>query len=180
MNAVQCAGRIPHGLKTRATKNSRVGDVRSVAPRRSAARGFTLVEVLATIMLLAIVAPAIKEGLSVATGLATSSKLRTAAAGLAESKLNEIQATNQWQGGALSGDFSPDYPTFHWQATVTSWPYDTTSSGLQQIDLEVTYRYRNSDQSVKLSTITYVRADNTGTGSTGSGSTGTGTSGGLP
>jgi general secretion pathway protein I len=139
------------------------------------ARGFTLVEVLATIMLLAIVIPALKEGITVATGLASSSRLRTEAAGLAESKLNEVLATGEWQNGQTSGDFGTDYPTFRWQATVTSWPYDTTSAGLQQIDMEVTYRFRNSDQTVKLSTLTYVRADNTGTGSTGSG-----TSAGLP
>ena len=89
-------------------------------------------------------------------------------------KLSEVHQLSK-RRDRLSGDFGSDHPNFRWQATVTSWPYDTTSAGLQEIDMEVTYRFRNSDQSVKLSTLTYVRADNTGTGSTGSG-----TSAGLP
>lgn len=125
-------------------------------------------------MLMAIVLPAIQRGISVATANASSSRMRTEAAGLAESKLNELLATGEWQNGQTSGNFAPDWPDYQWSSTVSSWQYDTTNAGLQELDVEVTYRFRNRDQSVKVSTLAYVRADNTGTGS----STGTGGSSG--
>ena len=151
--------------------------------RLSHNRGFTLVEVLATVMLMAIVIPAITRGISVATANASSSRMRTEAAGLAESKLNELLATGQWQNGQTSGDFGTDWPDYRWNATAGSWQYDTTNAGLQQLDVQVTYKFRNTAQTVTVSSLTYVRADNTGTGSssgtgssTGAGSpTGTGT-----
>jgi prepilin-type N-terminal cleavage/methylation domain-containing protein len=134
------------------------------------ARGFTLIEVLATVMLLAIIVPAINKGISVATGMASSARMRTEATGLAESKLNELLATGEWQNGQSSGDFSPDWPMYHWQSTISAWQYDTTSAGLQEIDVVVTYTYRNTEQSITVSSLTYVRADNSST------ATGTGTS----
>jgi len=127
-------------------------------------------------MLLAIVVPAINKGISVATGMASSARMRTEATGLAESKLNELLGTGEWQNGQSSGDFSPDWPQYHWQSTMSNWQYDTTSAGLQQVDVQVTYTFRNTQQSITVSSLTYVRADNsaggTGTGAaTGTGST---------
>ena len=139
--------------------------------RRRPRRGFTLIEVLATLMLLAIVMPAIQQGISIASGTASSARRRTEAAGLAESKLNELLATGQWQDGQVSGDFSPDWPDYRWQATVSGWQSDTTSAGLQQLDVTVSWTARNRPDSVTLSTLTYVRVDG-GSSSTGSSSTG--------
>jgi general secretion pathway protein I len=149
-------------------------------PARSRRRrhGFTLIEVLATIMLLAIVIPAIQEGLHVATGMASSAKHRTEAAALAESKLNELVATNEWQTGQTAGDFNPDWPDYRWQATLSSWQFDNTTAGLQQLDVQVSWVYRNRTDSVTVSTLVYVRADtssNTGSSNEAFGGTGTGT-----
>src|SRR5260370_36095537 len=73
--------------------------------------GFTLVEVLAALMLLAIVLPVAMRGISMATALASSAKHRDEAAVLAKSKLDELVATHAWQSQALSGnfDFRPEY-----------------------------------------------------------------------
>lgn len=120
-------------------------------------RGFTLVEVLATLMLMAIVLPAVMKGIQLSQAAASSARRRTEAAGLAEGKLSEIVATAQWQGGNLSGDFGPGWPDYHWQAVVQAWPDDTTSANLQQIDLKVTWVARGHDDSLTLSTLTYVR-----------------------
>lgn len=121
-------------------------------------RGFTLIEVLATLMLMAIVLPAIMQGISIASGTASAARRRNEAAGLAESKLNEIIASQQWQGGQMSGDFGADWPDYHWQASVGNWAQDNTGAGLQQLDVEVTWTSRNRPESLTLSTLTYVRA----------------------
>ena len=55
-------------------------------------RGFTLIEVLATMVLLALVLPAVMRGATVALSAAASAKHRTEAATFAEAKAEDIAA----------------------------------------------------------------------------------------
>ena len=119
--------------------------------------GFTLVEVLVTLMFLAISLPAIMQGISLATKVGAQTVRRTEAAGLAQSKLAEIVGTEEWQTGNLSGDFGSDWPAFRWEATVQPWAQDTTSAGIQEIDLNVNWTDQGKQQAVTLSTLAYVR-----------------------
>jgi prepilin-type N-terminal cleavage/methylation domain-containing protein len=121
-------------------------------------RGFTLIEVLATLMLLALVLPALMQGLTLAGSLADQTRHRTDAAGLAESKLNEILSDNTWQQGNLSGDFGTDWPQYRWEETTTAWPQDTTGQGLQEIDVTVLWTSLGREHSVTVSSMDYVRA----------------------
>jgi general secretion pathway protein I len=120
--------------------------------------GFTLIEVLAAMLLIAIVLPIVMQGITAAAGASGTTRRRTEASGLAESKLGELIATSEWQGGVLQGDFSPDWPDYHWQATVNAWADDTTNSGLQQIDLKVFWKVDNREDSVTVTTLAYNRA----------------------
>ena len=99
----------------------------------NARRGFTLIEVLAALLLVAIVIPVVMQGFSVATNAASSAKRRSEAATLAASKLDEITATGDWKLGLLAGDFSPDHPEYTWDASLDAWD----SSTLQQLTLRV-------------------------------------------
>jgi prepilin-type N-terminal cleavage/methylation domain-containing protein len=137
-------------------------------------RGFTLVEVLATMTLMGIALPVLMNGISVASHCADVARHRSEAAALAESQLTEIVATGNWQPGAsASGDFSPDWPEYRWQSTVSDW----TQNGLEQIDLHVTWKGRDGDRDIVLSTLVYNNI-NAGTGTTGStGTTSTGSTG---
>jgi prepilin-type N-terminal cleavage/methylation domain-containing protein len=121
-------------------------------------RGFTLVEVLVTLMLLAITLPAIMGGISLSTKIGGQTVHRTEAAGLAQSKMAEIISTEEWSSGNLSGDFGADWPNYHWEAQVQSWPQDTTSAGIQQIDLNVYWSDAGRQQSVTLTTLAYARS----------------------
>ncbi len=119
---------------------------------------FTLIEVLAAMMLMAIVLPPVMQGVAMATRNASEARHRTEAAGLAEEKLSEILATNLWQGGTLSGDFGTDWPAYHWQAAVNGWAADTTTQSIQQIDLTILWNDSTGRQrSVTLSTLSYIR-----------------------
>lgn len=120
-------------------------------------RGFTLVEVLVTLMFLAISLPAIMQGISLATKVGAQTVHRTEAAGMAQSKLAEIVSTGEWQNGNLSGDFGTDWPAFRWEANVQPWAQDTTDASIQQIDLSVFWTDLGKQQSVTLSTLAYVR-----------------------
>ncbi len=128
------------------------------------ARGFTLVEVLAAITLMAIVLPTLMYGISLSANLAGTARHRTEATTLAEEKLNELVGSNTWQNGG-GGDFGLDNPGYRWQATTTPWTDpDLTEQNLEQVDVTVTWTARRRNQSVTVSTLMYVpaTADSTG------------------
>src|SRR4051794_38319604 len=62
-------------------------------PRRAMRAGFTLIEVLATLVLLGIILPAAMRGVSIGLAMASHARHVTEAAQLAEAKLNELVAT---------------------------------------------------------------------------------------
>lgn len=94
---------------------------RYVHSRRSS--GFTLVEVIAALLLMAIILPVTMRGVSFASHAAVDARRRNEASILAQSKLDELLATQQWaNGGAMSGDFSGDgWPDYSWSAELLSW-----------------------------------------------------------
>ena len=124
-----------------------------------------------TLLLLALVLPAVMQGITLANGVGGTARRRTEAAGLADEKLNELLALSNNQVPTNgSGDFSPNFPDYSWQMTVQSnWPLDTTGS-LYQVDLSVFWTDYGRKQSLTLSTLVYPRT--TGTSST-SGTSGT-------
>ncbi len=124
-------------------------------------RAFTLVEVLAALLLIAIVLPVVMQGISLATNAASDAKRRTEAAGLAESKLGEIVATRQWLAGGLSGDFAPDWPDYRWEALLQPYANDSSGKSVQQIDLRVIWTARSREQSVSVSTLAFARTTTT-------------------
>src|SRR5437870_4732239 len=108
-------------------------------------RGFTLVEVMAAVTVIAIVLPTIMYGISLATNVAGVARHRTQATTLAQGKLNELLVTGDWQNGTLSGDFGDRWPEYHWKAAVNTWDSPTVSgltSSLQQLDVTVTWTMR--------------------------------------
>jgi Tfp pilus assembly protein PilV len=128
--------------------------IRASRPRA----GFTLVEAMAAILLLAIVTPALTQALGGAGQAASNARRRTEATILAQEKMSELMATGTWQGNALSGDFGADWPQYQWQATVQAWAGDTTGAGLLEIDVRVSWLNRNQMDSTTLSSIMYPAA----------------------
>ncbi|MEI6232784.1 MAG: type II secretion system protein [Planctomycetota bacterium] len=112
-------------------------------------RGFTLIEVLAALGLIAVVLPVVMQGFSIANGLAASAKERTEAAALADSKLNELVATGDWKLGLLSGDFAPERPNFRWKAEIQNWD----SSTLQELNVRVYWTARGSEREFIVTTL---------------------------
>lgn len=133
------------------------------APSRRAApaalqtfsRAFTLVEVLAALLLVAIVIPVVMQGISLATTAASSAKRRTEAASLAQSKMAELVATDGWSGGVLSGSFDVDdgneADAYSWQADVSAW----TEPYVKLLAVHVMWDGTDGQRSVTLSTLVY-------------------------
>jgi hypothetical protein len=137
-------------------------------------------EVLATMLLLAIVLPVIMNGVHLATNAGDMARRRTEAGTLGDSKLAELVSTGAWNGsGAMSGNFGDDWPDYQWNAVLQDWTAGT-QLGLQELDLHVTWNDRGGQQEVLLTTLVY-NGVNTGSGptsgSTSSSSTSSGKSG---
>jgi prepilin-type N-terminal cleavage/methylation domain-containing protein len=135
-------------------------------------RGFTLVEVLATMLLMGILLPTLLEGVSLARRAGGEARHKVEAATLAESKENELIAIGQAQTGALSGDFAdqgPEYREYHW--TAQSAQFDANLPDLWQMTVRVSWTERAQERFVDVTTMVYTGVGSSATGST-TGSTG--------
>ena len=117
--------------------------------------GFTLMEVLAAIAFLVIVLPVAMHGISLAVAAADVAKYKAEGAVLAQSKLNELQATREWQSGNQGGDFGEDHPEFRWTAELLAW----NATPVQQLDVHVFWRSGGQERQVTLSTLVDTEAN---------------------
>lgn len=140
--------------------------VRARRSRASNRRGFTLIEVLATLLLIGIALPVIMRGFSLSNTAAFMARQRSEAGALAESKVNELVGTSIWQNGAQSGGFD-GHPEYQWSAQLAAWGTGQGVNGtnlVQELDVTVTWGHGNSAQSITVSTLVYQSANATGTG----------------
>lgn len=112
--------------------------------------GFTLVEILATFVLIAIILPVAMEGISLSTRMASESRRKIEAGTLAEKKLTEITITRDWINGDQSGDFGNEYPEFKWRYKVSEWGKEEL---IRQIDLYVEWAAIKETHSVSVTTL---------------------------
>jgi hypothetical protein len=109
---------------------------------------FTLAEVLAAMMFLAIVIPVAVEALHISSLAGEVAARKGAAARIADRVLNESLVTTNY-GGAQSGTISEGALDFRWTLTSRSWPQDS----MQMLTAEVKFSAQGKDYSVKLSTL---------------------------
>lgn len=122
--------------------------------RRSASqRGFTLVEVLVTMALMAAVLPVAMRGIQIAISTASTSRHRVEAATLGQAKLTEIVAMSTIQLDSTelgsSGDFGEAYPGYTWESRTVDDPTVT----ITHVTMTVHWSERGAQQSLDLSTM---------------------------
>jgi prepilin-type N-terminal cleavage/methylation domain-containing protein len=120
--------------------------------RDPSSRGFTFVELLVTMVLIAIVMPVVMQTIGLCTRLAGQSRRQVEAACLAKTKLTELTAAQDWESGSNRGDFGTDWPGYEWSMTVANWVEDTS---VRQLDLAVTWRSVGRQRKITLSTLVY-------------------------
>jgi general secretion pathway protein I len=100
--------------------------------------GFTLLEVMVAMAILAMSLVAIYRLQSQSISLATESRFKTSAALLAQSKMADIEASSSTvlTNRTESGDFGPDYPQYTWLLEIT----DTELAQFKKLDVKVTNR----------------------------------------
>ncbi len=132
-------------LRRRAPRN----DIRCTS---NSPRGFTFVELLATIVLISIVMPVVMRSIGLCTQIAGQSRRQVEAVCLAKTKLTELTAAQDWQNGSSRGDFGTDWPGYEWTMTLATWAEDAS---VRQLDLTVSWRSVGRQRKVTLSTLVY-------------------------
>ena len=116
---------------------------------RHRCQAFTLAEVMAAMLFLAIVIPAAVEALHVSSLAGEVAARKGAAARIADRVLNESLVMTNWGSGVQNGTVSEGVLSFRWTLTSQAWPADA----MQLLTAEVKYQAQGKDYSVKLSTL---------------------------
>ena len=113
--------------------------------------GFTLLEVMVAIAVIAIALTAALGSQSQSLSIASEAKFYTTATLLARQKMAEIDAGYLEDLSTDSGDFGEEFPNYRWEMTVNDAFYpvsEEASESLSQVDLVVSwgdndlYQYR--------------------------------------
>jgi prepilin-type N-terminal cleavage/methylation domain-containing protein len=127
----------------------------SPTPRTEARRGapgFTLVEVLAALLMMAIIIPISLQGMTIISRAAVMGQRKAAAMRVAERVLNE-QLAVVTQGQAIpttgSGTESEGGMDYSWNMTTTVWPQDT----MTQMTVRITFTSQGHSYDMSLSTL---------------------------
>jgi general secretion pathway protein I len=91
--------------------------------------GFSLIEVVVAILILAIALTGLVQGITTALGCSKESELQTTAALFAAGQIELLRAQADWTDGAEQGDCGAGLTRYRWRQTVS--PTDT--DGLHEV-----------------------------------------------
>lgn len=112
-------------------------------------RAFTLAEVLAAMLVMAIVIPVAMEGISIANRAAILSQRKATAMRVAERMLNELFITSQLNQSTASGSVTEGDTAYPWTMQTTTWPLDT----MTEVTVNVTFTVQGKTLSISASTL---------------------------
>jgi type II secretory pathway pseudopilin PulG len=119
--------------------------------RAAKSAGFTLAEVLAALLFLAIVVPAAVEVLRLASLSGEVAARKSEAARVADRVLSESIVTTNWIS-AQSGTITEGTLDFRWSLSSQTWPQDPLAQ-MELLTAEVKFSAQGKDYAVKLSTL---------------------------
>jgi type II secretory pathway pseudopilin PulG len=122
-------------------------------PANNKARAFTLAEVLAALLFMAIVIPVAMEGLHIASLAGAVAQRKGEAMRVAQRVLNESLITTNWSQALQSGTTIQGQRQFRWTLRSDPWTQDPSQNVLRQLSVEVLFSAQNRDYSVKLTTL---------------------------
>ncbi|MGC3961419.1 MAG: hypothetical protein QM813_26885 [Verrucomicrobiota bacterium] len=131
----------------------------AIKPRNASRRGrdveaFTLAEVLAALLFMAIVIPVALQAMRAAGRAGELAERKREAARVAERILNESVVTTNWNKSALSGTIMEADREYKWQLRTESW---TESADMRLLSVEVDFPVQGEEYSVKMSTLANVQ-----------------------
>lgn len=112
-------------------------------------RAFTLAEVLAALLFMAIVIPVAMQAVSVASRAGILGQRKAAAIRIAERVLQEMIVTQQAGTGAMSGTIVENNVSYPWMMTSTPWSEDA----MTVVTVKVTFEVQGGTHDVAASTL---------------------------
>ncbi|MGA1235923.1 MAG: type IV pilus modification PilV family protein [Limisphaerales bacterium] len=119
------------------------------ASSRNNQSGFTFAEVLAAMLFLAILIPAVVEGISLANRAAVTAERQSVALQLGEHKLNQLLLDENPLSSGSQGDFGNAYPLYSWKLDRSTWREDS----MTQLTLRVAFTVQGRQREVSLTTL---------------------------
>ena len=95
--------------------------------------GFSLIEVMVAILVLAIALVGLTQGITTALGSSKDSELQTTAAMFAAGQIELLRAQTDWTDGTDQGDCGAVLPLYRWEQTISPTDID----GLHEVDVVV-------------------------------------------
>jgi len=135
-----------------APRTNRKSRARDTAPKGPAA-AFTLAEVLAALLFMAIVIPAAVEGLHVASLAGTVAERKGEAARVARRVLAETMVTTNSNQSAQSGTLTEGQREFRYTMKSDLWNRDPNQTAIRQLSIEVFFTAQSREYSVRMSTL---------------------------
>jgi type II secretory pathway pseudopilin PulG len=114
---------------------------------------FTLAEVLAALVFMAILIPVALEGLSIASRAGAMAARKSEAALVAEQVLNESVITTNWNTTVQNGTVRQGVRDFRWTLRNDPWDKDPNQNAIRLLSVEVTFAAQGRDHSVRMSTL---------------------------
>jgi type II secretory pathway pseudopilin PulG len=108
-----------------------------------------LVEVLASLLLMAIIVPVAMQGMSIASRAGIVSQRKAAAMRVAERVMDEMIATNQLTQNSTNGSQTDGDTTYAWTMAAEPWTADT----MTLLTVHVTFTVQGHDYEVAASTL---------------------------
>ena len=121
--------------------------------RRRSTAGFTLAEVLAALLFMAIVIPVAIEGMHIASRAGTVSERRGEAARVAQRLLAETLVTTNWNQSVLGGTLTEGQRQFTWTMHSDAWNQDPSQNVIRQLSVEVKFTAQSQEYAVRMSTL---------------------------
>ena len=121
----------------------------SRAGNRRAVCGFTLVEVLAALLFMAILVPVTVQAIRVASRAGQVADRKVVAARVAERVLNELLVTGGMMQNSSSGTIEEGDRSYEWTMTSENWAEDQ----MNLVTVNVTYEVQGQEFDVQLSTL---------------------------
>ncbi|HTZ21261.1 MAG TPA: prepilin-type N-terminal cleavage/methylation domain-containing protein [Opitutaceae bacterium] len=112
-------------------------------------RGFTLAEVLAALLLMAIIVPVALQGVQIASRAGTLGQRKAAAMRVAERVLNELLATDGLTQSTGSGTVAEGDQSYAWTMQTETWPEDA----MNVVTVRVVFNVQGYDYNVSLSSL---------------------------
>ena len=110
------------------------------AKRAASRQGFTLLEVMIAMAILATVLVTVFHSQSQSIAMANESRALTTLALLAQSRMAEIEGRQDLSTGQTTGNFGSDFPDYTWTVNI-SQPPGPGSSALRKIEVTVVHDY---------------------------------------